>query len=99
MNKGVQTLLDAIVDYLPCPLDRPPITGTDLQGIPQPVHAVDDAPFAGLAFKIMTDPFVGTLTFTKGKLAPCLPRMHSPPSSSLSWRSQIRQQCPQLSQG
>lgn len=66
-NKGVQTLLDAIVDYMPCPLDRPAITGTDLQGNPMPVLTEDEGTFAALAFKIMTDPFVGTLTFTKGE--------------------------------
>jgi len=63
-NKGVQPMLDAVVDYLPSPLDIPPlkgvVPGTDkLEERP----ARDDAPFAALAFKIMTDPFVGTLTF------------------------------------
>jgi len=63
-NKGVQPMLDAVVDYLPSPLDIPPVNGvapgTDK---PQERPASDDAPFAALAFKIMTDPFVGTLTF------------------------------------
>src|SRR5215203_3651284 len=65
-NKGVQPLLDAVVDYLPSPLDVPSIEGIDPnkpEG--EPVHrpATDDAPFSALAFKIMTDPFVGQLTF------------------------------------
>jgi elongation factor G len=63
-NKGVQKLLDAVVDFLPSPLDKPAITGHDtrtfehLERTPQ-----DDAPFSALAFKIMTDPYVGKLTF------------------------------------
>ncbi|MBV8202941.1 MAG: elongation factor G, partial [Acidobacteria bacterium] len=63
-NKGVQPLLDAVVDYLPSPLDIPPIQGTDLTG-DKPVmrHSDDAEPFAGLVFKIMTDPFVGQLAF------------------------------------
>ncbi len=65
-NKGVQKLLDAIVDYLPSPLDVPPVKGFD----PKTEHEVerpssDDAPFCALAFKIMTDPFVGKLTFAR----------------------------------
>jgi elongation factor G len=63
-NKGVQPLLDAVVDYLPSPLDIPPIQGHRPQSeekIDRP--ASDDAPFAALAFKIMTDPYVGKLTF------------------------------------
>ena len=64
-NKGVQPLLDAVVDYLPSPLDIPSImgseVGSDEKTLTRP--AADDAPFAGLAFKIMTDPFVGQLTF------------------------------------
>jgi elongation factor G len=65
-NKGVQPLLDAVVDYLPAPTDIAGIKGTKL-GKDEPVvrHASDDEPFAGLAFKIMTDPFVGSLTFVR----------------------------------
>ena len=63
-NKGVQQLLDAIVDYLPSPLDVPPVTGvTENDGTPPVRLASDDEPFAGLVFKIMTDPFVGHLAF------------------------------------
>ncbi|MBL8670849.1 MAG: elongation factor G [Alphaproteobacteria bacterium] len=66
-NKGVQLLLDAVVDYLPSPLDIPPVVGTkpgkDEADEPRP--SKDEAPFAGLAFKIMTDPFVGSLTFVR----------------------------------
>jgi elongation factor G len=63
-NKGVQPMLDAVVDYLPSPLDIPPVEGIepDTQS-PSQRPAKDDAPFAALAFKIMTDPFVGTLSF------------------------------------
>ncbi len=65
-NKGVQPLLDAIVDYLPSPAEVPPIRGL-VPGKDEPVERAskDDAPFAALAFKIMTDPFVGTLTFIR----------------------------------
>ncbi len=63
-NKGVQQLLDAIVRYLPSPLDIPPVRGAAENGSEPPVrHASDDEPFAGLVFKIMTDPFVGHLAF------------------------------------
>jgi elongation factor G len=67
-NKGVQPLLDAVVDYLPSPVDIPAVDGIDPRGaegatLERP--AKDDAPFAGLAFKIMTDPFVGQLTFIR----------------------------------
>ncbi len=62
-NKGVQPLLDAIVDYLPSPLDIPPVKGKDLNGKEVVREASDEAPFAALAFKIMTDPFVGHLTY------------------------------------
>ena len=63
-NKGVQTLLDAVIDYLPSPLDVPPIHGTDPQCGEEAVReSSDDAPFSALAFKIMADPFVGSLTF------------------------------------
>ena len=64
-NKGVQTLLDAIVDYLPSPVDIPPVEGIDLKDEPTIRKADDSEPFAGLAFKIMNDPFVGTITFLR----------------------------------
>jgi elongation factor G len=71
-NKGVQPLLDAVVDYLPSPLDVPSIKGTDPEtGEEMSRQSSDEAPFSGLAFKIMTDPFVGSLTFFRiysGKL-------------------------------
>ena len=71
-NKGVQPLLDAVVDYLPSPLDVPPIKGLKLDGVTEDSRPADDnAPFSALAFKIMNDPFVGTLTFARiysGKL-------------------------------
>ena len=75
-NKGIQPLLNAVIDYLPGPLDVPAYMGfspddeTETRNIPR--HANDDEPFSGLAFKIMNDPFVGSLTFTRiysGKLA------------------------------
>ena len=63
-NKGVQKLLDAIVDFMPSPLDVPPIEGTDPKTGEEETRAADDnAPFSALAFKIMTDPFVGKLSF------------------------------------
>ena len=65
-NKGVQELLDAVVDYLPSPLDIPAITGTDPDsGEEIQRHPSFDEPFSGLAFKIMTDPFVGKLTYVR----------------------------------
>jgi elongation factor G len=65
-NKGVQPMLDAVVDYLPSPLDIPVTVATDVKsGEPIPRAPKDDAPFAALAFKIMTDPFVGQLTFIR----------------------------------
>jgi elongation factor G len=65
-NKGVQPLLDAVVDYLPSPLDIPPVEGLKLDGVtPESRPPADDAPFSALAFKIMNDPFVGTLTFAR----------------------------------
>jgi elongation factor G len=64
-NKGVQPLLDAVVDYLPSPLDIPPVKGLDLKGKEVERPADDKAPFAGLAFKIMDDPFVGSITFVR----------------------------------
>jgi elongation factor G len=64
-NKGVQTMLDAVVDYLPSPLDVPPVTGVDVDDNTKELvrHASDSEPFAGLVFKIMTDPYVGQLAF------------------------------------
>ena len=62
-NKGVQKLLDAILEYMPAPTDIPPIEGTDLDGNPVVRHSSDEEPFAALAFKIMTDPFVGKLAY------------------------------------
>jgi elongation factor G len=65
-NKGVQPLLDAVVDYLPSPLDREAIRGVDPDTGAEVVrHASDDEPFSTLAFKIMDDPFVGSLTFAR----------------------------------
>jgi elongation factor G len=65
-NKGVQPLLDAVVDYLPSPLDIADVQGLKLDGETTDTRpATDDAPFSALAFKIMTDPFVGTLTFAR----------------------------------
>jgi elongation factor G len=77
-NKGVQPLLDAVIDYLPSPLDVPPVEGlepekgSDNGGVPATREADDDAPFAALAFKIMADPYVGKLTYFRvysGKLS------------------------------
>jgi len=68
-NKGVQPLLDAVIDYLPSPLDVPPVEGlepekgSDNGGVPAQRTASDDEPFAALAFKIMADPYVGKLTY------------------------------------
>jgi elongation factor G len=75
-NKGVQPLLDAVIDYLPSPLDVPPVEGLEPvrgedEGRPATRPAADDAPFAALAFKVMSDPFVGKLTYFRvysGKL-------------------------------
>ena len=65
-NKGVQPLLDAVVDYLPSPLDIPPAEGINPKNDEVvKVESRDDAPFAGLAFKIMNDPFVGSVTFVR----------------------------------
>jgi len=66
-NKGVQNLLDAVVDYLPSPLDVPPIQGTDVDDKTKVVvrHPDDKEPFSALVFKIMTDPFVGQLAFIR----------------------------------
>jgi elongation factor G len=76
-NKGVQPLLDAVIDYLPSPLDVPPVEGIEPgkeeeDGHPIPRKASDDEPFAALAFKVMSDPFVGKLTYFRvysGKLS------------------------------
>ena len=62
-NKGIKLLLDAVIDYLPSPLDIPSIKGVDLRGEAVERHPSDDEPFSALAFKVMTDPFVGRLTF------------------------------------
>ncbi len=70
-NKGVQPLLDAVVDYLPSPADVPPVKGVDLKGNEVERKAADTEPMSLLAFKIMDDPFVGTITFCRiysGKL-------------------------------
>jgi len=71
-NKGVQPMLDAVVDYLPSPLDIPPTKGMDIKGIEELERKADDSePFAALAFKIMTDPHMGKLTYARvysGKL-------------------------------
>ncbi len=66
-NKGVQTMLDAVVDYLPSPVDVPPIRGVDADDETKEIERASDEsePFAALAFKIMTDPFVGSLAFMR----------------------------------
>ena len=93
-NKGVQPLLDAVIDYLPSPLDVPPVDGIegtqiqDGEGTPTTREASDDAPFAALAFKVMADPYVGKLTYFRvysGKLRPaaaCSTRSRAAPSAS-----------------
>lgn len=62
-NKGIQALLDAVIDFLPSPLDMPPVSGEDKNGSRVERAVSDDEPFAALAFKIMTDPYVGQLTY------------------------------------
>ncbi|MBL8471848.1 MAG: elongation factor G [Rhodocyclaceae bacterium] len=62
-NKGVQAMLDAVIDFLPAPTDIPPVTGTNDDDKEESRRAADEEPFAALAFKIMTDPYVGQLTF------------------------------------
>ena len=62
-NKGVQKLLDAVIEYMPSPLDIPAIKGVDLEGKDVERHSSDEEPFSALAFKIMSDPFVGKLAF------------------------------------
>ena len=66
-NKGVQTLLDAVVDYLPSPLDIPPMVGSNPENMEEKIirKADDNEPFSALGFKIMTDPFVGQLIFIR----------------------------------
>ncbi len=64
-NKGVQRMLDAVVQFLPAPTDIPPVAGFNLDGAEETREAKDDAPFSALAFKIMTDPYVGQLTFLR----------------------------------
>jgi elongation factor G len=64
-NKGVQAMLDAVIDYLPSPVDIPPVKGENDKGQPDVRKPIDEEPFAALAFKIMTDPFVGQLTFIR----------------------------------
>ena len=76
-NKGVQPLLDAVIDYLPSPLDVPPVEGLGAarsrrRGHAHDARGVDDQPFAALAFKVMADPYVGKLTYFRvysGKLS------------------------------
>ena len=62
-NKGVQKLLDAVVEFMPSPIDIPPIKGVDMDGNEVVRHSSDEEPFAALAFKIMADPFVGKLAY------------------------------------
>ena len=62
-NKGVQALLDAVIEYMPSPVNMPAVKGTDERGEPATRSAADDQPFSALAFKILNDPFVGNLTF------------------------------------
>jgi elongation factor G len=62
-NKGVQALLDAVIEFMPSPPEMPPVKGTNSDGAPATRKASDDEPFAALAFKILNDPFVGNLTF------------------------------------
>ena len=62
-NKGVQALLDAIIEFMPAPPEMPAVKGLNERGEPDTRPASDDAPFAALAFKILNDPFVGNLTF------------------------------------
>ncbi|MDH4180766.1 MAG: elongation factor G, partial [Betaproteobacteria bacterium] len=64
-NKGVQAMLDAVIEYLPSPADIPPVAGENDRGVAEERPANDEAPFAALAFKIMTDPYVGQLTFLR----------------------------------
>src|SRR5205085_1071082 len=86
-NKGVQTLLDAVLDYLPSPLDVPAMHGVDLKGNEVVRHASDSEPLAMLAFKIMDDPFVGSLTFCRvysGTITAGQALLNSPPKTPRS---------------
>ena len=70
-NKGVQLLLDAIVDYLPSPQDLPPVVGTNLAtGVEEHRNLDDQSPLAALAFKVMSDPYVGKLVYVRFTPAP-----------------------------
>ena len=62
-NKGIKPLMDAVIDYLPSPLDIKEVKGQNLKGVEEVRHPSDSEPFSALAFKVMTDPFVGRLTF------------------------------------
>jgi len=62
-NRGIQKLIDAVIEYMPSPIDIPAAKGTDLDGNEIEIESTDDGPFAALAFKIVTDPFVGKLAF------------------------------------
>jgi elongation factor G len=64
-NKGIQKLLDAVIEYLPAPTDIPAIEGEDLDANPIELHSSDEEPFSALVFKIMTDPLVGKLAFVR----------------------------------
>jgi elongation factor G len=64
-NKGVQRMLDAVIDFMPAPIDIPPVSGTDDDEAPVSRNADDGEKFSALAFKLMTDPFVGQLTFVR----------------------------------
>ena len=64
-NKGVQRMLDAVIDFMPSPIDVPPVPGTDDDDKPVERRAADDEKFSALAFKLMTDPYVGQLTFVR----------------------------------
>ena len=107
-NKGVQPLLDAVVDYLPSPLDIPPIEGIDPTTAPSSsAQPTDDAPFSALVFKIMTDPFVGQLAFFRvysghvesGTAVLQLDQGHAPSASAASCkmhankREEIKEVC------
>src|SRR5205823_9507010 len=62
-NKGVQALLDAVIEFMPSPIEMPDVKGINYRGEPATRKASDEEPFAALAFKILNDPFVGNLTF------------------------------------
>ena len=64
-NKGIQKMLDGVIEYMPAPIDIPSIKGTDLEGNEIERHSSDDEPFSALAFKIVSDPFVGRLAFIR----------------------------------